>query len=775
MRRWWPLAALLLAYLTLGGYYSCVVPVFEAPDEPYHLFVVKHLVDHRALPIQRAETRGLWEQEGSQPPLYYALGALLVFRIDLSDAEALLWRNPQANMGDPTSPGNKNVYVHPGIQEQSWAGATLAVHVLRFFSLALGAMTVGLVYAMVVGIWPDRPFFALTTAAFAAFIPQFLFITSSVNNDNAMTCLGTLSLYLLVRRLRQDVPGPPSRGVALGDDYPAGLRRRWIALGCVLGLALLSKLSAIALLPLAAVVAALVAWHRGSWRTFWKLGLCLLIPVLIIAGWWYARNVVLYGEPTGLTAMYEVVGRRADFGHDLWGELGGLRRSFWGLFGWFSIPMPEWVYVTLDALSCLVLVGLGLAVWHWLRRGHSREAWNAWRGHAPGWGAAYRPLSLAILALWLGVTFLSLLRWTSLTHGSQGRLLYGAIAAIAILFALGVRGWFAEQGYGRAAAAAVMSGGMLVLAVAAPRAWIGPEYAHPAEISRLPEGAIPQDLKFGDAIVLRGVQFQQDTVLPGEALRVNLYWETGRPAADGPGIMIWLRLIQESPRPEDAARGVVGLEDAYPGSGTFPVALWPVNRMYPSAMIADRQYVLVGQDAQAPMVARLDVALYREGDGKPLAAPGGDPATIGRVKIVPSHWPKAGKVAAQFDCGVSLAGSALERTTSPGQGVALTLTWTVQTAPRRDYSVFAHLEDEEGKIWAYGDGAPRGGNYPTWWWAPGEVVQDEHRLSVDPATPPGRYRVKVGLYGAGGRVGAYASEGQRLPDDAVDLGVVEVR
>ena len=138
----WVLAAVILLYLATGVIYSVVTPVFEAPDESYHFFVVQHIVEHRSLPVQRAETRGPWEQEGSQPPLYYLIGALLVSGIDMSDADSLLWHNPQANVGDPLNPGNKNVYVHPPEQDPPWHGATLAVHVLRFFSIALGAATV---------------------------------------------------------------------------------------------------------------------------------------------------------------------------------------------------------------------------------------------------------------------------------------------------------------------------------------------------------------------------------------------------------------------------------------------------------------------------------------------------------------------------------------------------------------------------------------------------------------------------------------------------------
>ena len=74
----WVLAGIVVLYTVLGTIYSVTTPVFEAPDESHHFFVVKHIVEHCALPVQRAETRGLWEQEGSQPPLYYVVGALLV-------------------------------------------------------------------------------------------------------------------------------------------------------------------------------------------------------------------------------------------------------------------------------------------------------------------------------------------------------------------------------------------------------------------------------------------------------------------------------------------------------------------------------------------------------------------------------------------------------------------------------------------------------------------------------------------------------------------------
>ncbi|MBC8249465.1 MAG: hypothetical protein H8E90_07285, partial [Anaerolineales bacterium] len=95
------IALILAAFIALGFTYSLVTPIFEAPDEIYHYFFIKHLTDGKGLPVQNPENPGLWEQEGSQPPLYYLIGALATSWIDTSEAEDLLWRNPQANIGTP--------------------------------------------------------------------------------------------------------------------------------------------------------------------------------------------------------------------------------------------------------------------------------------------------------------------------------------------------------------------------------------------------------------------------------------------------------------------------------------------------------------------------------------------------------------------------------------------------------------------------------------------------------------------------------------------------
>ena len=763
----WALAGIVFGYLICGAVYSVVVPVLEAPDESNHFFVVVHLVEERALPVQREGTREPWAQEGSQPPLYYVVGALLVSGVDLSDAEDLLWTNPQANVGDPTNPGNKNVYIHPATQGYPWKGAVLAVHVLRGLSLLLGAMTVVLAWRIAGLVFPGKPLLSLAVAAVVAFIPQFVFVTASVSNDNAMTFLGTLALYMLLRLLVDEtsVDETSGRASALESTW------RWAVLGVVVGLALLSKLSALALLGLTAIAVLLVAWHRRSLRAAWRAGLAVAVPAVAIAGWWYARNVMLYGEPTGLSAMWAMVGRRSDFGQDLWGEFRALRYSFWGLFGWFSIAMPVPIYHILDLLTALALGGLGIGVARWLATGQWRGAWSAFRYREPGWGAAYRPLAYGLLGLWLGAMLIALVRWTSLTPGTQGRLVYPALAAFSVFFVAGLRAWFLPRLRDAAAVGAGL--GLLALSSAVPWLWLAPAYAQPAPVDALPEGAIPLDLAFGDAIVLRGVEYEQAFVHPGDALRVRLYWETLRSPGAQSELMVALHLV-------DPNGSFVGVEDSYMGAGALPSPLWPEGQL-----LAGRQYVRVGIDADAPLVVRLHVSMYDRGTGEALPTPGDDVATVGRIKILPRRWPRVGhkevvarlgaEPPAESQPGIALVEAAWSGSVRAGGSLPVALTWSVGTRPKRDYSVFVHLEDDAGQVYGYGDGAPREGRYPVWAWAEGEVIEDAHVVSVDSAAPSGAYRVVAGLYDAGGRLPAYEADGTRWANDAIDLGTVEVK
>src|SRR5262245_28981824 len=76
-RSWLPLLPILLGFVAISTAYSVVVPVLEAPDEPSHVAFVRYLRTNHALPSQEPRYGYPVGQEGSQPPLYYAVGSVL--------------------------------------------------------------------------------------------------------------------------------------------------------------------------------------------------------------------------------------------------------------------------------------------------------------------------------------------------------------------------------------------------------------------------------------------------------------------------------------------------------------------------------------------------------------------------------------------------------------------------------------------------------------------------------------------------------------------------
>ncbi len=103
------LAGIILLFLLLGVVYAAATPPFEASDEIWHYPVVKHIADGNGLPVQNPSEESAWQQEGSQPPLYYLLMAGLTFWVDTDDLSERLWYNPHARIGIPLAHGNKNM------------------------------------------------------------------------------------------------------------------------------------------------------------------------------------------------------------------------------------------------------------------------------------------------------------------------------------------------------------------------------------------------------------------------------------------------------------------------------------------------------------------------------------------------------------------------------------------------------------------------------------------------------------------------------------------
>ncbi len=729
----WVAVAILFGFVALSVAYSLVVPAFEAPDELYHYGFARHLAQGNPLPVQSVDAPGPWEQEGSQAPLYYMVAGALTRPIDQSDFEAWAVRNPRANIGNPLYPGNKNYMLYSGAT-RPMQGANLALHVGRWWSTLLGVGTLlGTLWLALRAFAgrANREALSLGAMALVAAIPQFAFLSGSLTNDALITTVAALTLAWL----------------AVLVARPAAQPIRWLEwalLGALLGLAALSKLQGLGLFVLAALAGLGMAWQRRDWKLPLRALLPVALPAALVAGWWYLRNIRLYGDWSGLNALLTINGRRAGAFElaDWWLEFRGLRYSFWGLFGWFNLLLPNWLYILLDVVTVVALVGALLAIAALARR--KLDAAEA---------GARRVLLLALA--WALLSFALLVYWTIEATGSQGRLLFPALSALAVLAVLGLDFWlrWAPAAVRNAALVALPSllvgASLYALLVLLPGAYRpAPAVAAPAA------GADEVSIRFdsagagGATLELVAVELPVERLNAGAALPLTLYWRAD--AAPRANLELFVQLL------DDAGREIANIT-THPGWGRNPTKLWQ-----PGALYADRYALPItgAVDDAAPLRARLYVGLIDPatsgGANLPLPArdAGGQPLTpfAGEVTVLPHTPPTVEELAlnaadATFGDVIALRGAEQSaQTLRAGETLTVTLLYEALGTPATDYTAFVHLLNAAGAPVAGYDQPPAPGRFPTAHWRAGDRIVATFPLTLPAQLPPGAYTLWTGLY-----------------------------
>ncbi len=747
---------ILVLYAALGVAYSTATPAGEGPDEPGHFAYVQFLQAHGRLP-RHGEADGPLVQQVKHPPLYYALGALATAWAD--DADLAFHNNPHfsVNLAHIVTPA---AHQHTADERWPYAERFRGLRVLRWLSVLLGLVGVWATYQLAITIRPGSPAIALGAAASVAFLPQYLFIQGVVNNDGLVNPLAALALWLSARL------------AVRGAD-----RRTCVALGCVLGLGLLTKLTILALAATAGLAAATAAWRARSPRVAWDAAIGIGGPIVVIAGWWFARNLVVNGDLLGwgrFTAAAEQSRRLTPLAADLSRYFDLQFTSFWGRFGWVSVPLPSGAYLGLAWLTAAAAAGLAVAgareLGRW-RRGSRRQP----RGDDAAVG-----LGITVAAAALVYASVFRLAFTFDLVVAQGRYLFTGLPALAVLFVTGLAAWVPPGR--RSAAMAVLGIGMFGLA-AGSLAWVlAPAFAPPPRLTPAAVDAIHHrvDVDFGPSIRLVGHDLAERRFKPGDVVRVPLYWTARGPVDEG-----YWQFVQVL----DAAGRVVGQVDRLPLDGRYPTLSW-----LPDWPFRDDVAVPVAADA-APGEASLVVGLYPE--GRPMArlpatAGGvaiGDAWRMDRLVITPAtpvtpdperpDQPAYAFSSPGADGRITLVGWRVDRAVpddgKSGSDHVVTLYWSSTGAVDRDYTMFVHAARPGEPPVATGDGPPDQGHYPTSLWAEGEVVPDAHRLRLPVEAPPGAYEVRVGVYdpATGERLEGHAPDGTPLQAGTAVIATLE--
>jgi 4-amino-4-deoxy-L-arabinose transferase-like glycosyltransferase len=226
----------------------------------------------------------------------------------------------------------------------------------------------------------------------------------------------------------------------------------------------------------------------------------------------------------------------------------------------------------------------------------------------------------------------------------------------------------------------------------------------------------------------------------GEPLRLRFYWRARRRANE----------------PLDLNLQLLGRNDAVVASshgdlfaGKYPSQNWP------EGMFTTDWTIPIPVDAMAGMY-RIDLSvvqalynyrapIFNSADEKM------DKLILGPIKMSVQPPPAAELQAARpanvrFGASIALLSYSIETVTRAGNKLPLTLYWQALTKPPRDYTVFVHLLDAEGKVRAQVDTQPRGGGYPTLIWDTGEVIRDDYVLKLPADLATGSYRIELGLY-----------------------------
>jgi hypothetical protein len=377
------------------------------------------------------------------------------------------------------------------------------------------------------------------------------------------------------------------------------------------------------------------------------------------------------------------------------------------------------------------------------------------------------------------VAFVALIRWTSLTLASQGRLLFPVIAPISIFTALGLLRLSAAFGPRlspllRRAVAYGIPIALGALTVLAPLVYIRPAYAVPPRLkseAELPADLTRTELFFGDDIRWIGyrVNTPRERVAPGDELDLTLFWQALQPLDRN--YSAFLRLFGRDDVP-------VHVLDTYPGGGMAQTTLWA-----PGEIVADRYRLRIEDTLTTtrlmPTVLRLDAGWWDFATKQFLEARdgAGQPTGRQRYEVAGMGAPQAGGGAA---AGSQTGGPArFEKATVTRAGAALgdddvtlTVDWRATDDFETDYTTFVQLFDALGaKMEPQADGRAFEGDFAPRWWRRGDVIAgDTYVMGLPPDLEAGEYTLKFGLYKADGtRMPAFDANGQPIPDAAYSL------
>jgi hypothetical protein len=314
---------------------------------------------------------------------------------------------------------------------ESVAGAAGGVIGMKALPFLAGLANVWVALALCRRLFPGAASKQFLATVFAAVLPMNLYSAAYFSNETFHALLAGLALLVAVDLLLE----------------PATTTRRVLLLGSVLGLALLTKFTAVLV---AAVIAffvgcKLIAVERSGPARLARLLAWFALPPLLLAGWFYLRNVLLFGDPLianwghlpGETQKwwqqpgFHTAAFYLNFGdsfshpylsafHSYWDSL---YSTLWGDGGIAGRVNPKqrhgfWNYDFMSASYLVAIPASGFAL-----AGALRSVMRALSDDDPGRRAAFSLITTLSYGVLFGLTYMSL----RLPYFAQAKASYGLV------------------------------------------------------------------------------------------------------------------------------------------------------------------------------------------------------------------------------------------------------------------------------------------------------------------------------------------------------------
>ena len=301
------------------------------------------------------------------------------------------------------------------IKEFKINGIINQLYLIRSFSFILFLFSVYFAYLSSRILFKDNVLYCLAAVSFVAFLPQFLIISTSVNPINLAVFLETIFIYLLLLSLNR---GGKLLIVLFGP--------------IIIGLGFFNHQSALFMVPPFLIL--LFIYFLKSLKNKRELLRIFLISSIIILLFLAIYLVAYHFSPgllktvvrqSGITPRIAEINAFIKYLYTTPHFFDGFFQSFWYFSGWMRFRYPLDIYSILKLISLLSLLGLFKYLFFTLSRKDYKPSIDF---------KSFLILSAACLSILLG----TIIRYLNY-EVAQGRFIFPAISAFAILFVLGLK------------------------------------------------------------------------------------------------------------------------------------------------------------------------------------------------------------------------------------------------------------------------------------------------------------------------------------------------